>query len=187
MKSSLTKSLVLLLFFTPAFLVTSFAEQDKPNQAKKEANADPKQEALEKKFIETLTNATMAGRWCLIRDGKLTPEKEDKYTIEGVYKAKNGSWVVKSRIQYGNFDMTLPVAVKVEWAGDTPVIIVDNMGIPGGNKYSARVVIHNDSYAGTWSGGNVKGLMSGMITRKAPEEGATKSKEEAKPDKDKES
>jgi hypothetical protein len=132
----------------------------------------PSQEELEAKFIATLTNATMAGRWCLIRDGKLTPEREDKYEIKGVVKTANGGWLVRSRIQYGSFDMVLPVPVKVEWAGDTPVIIVDNMGIPGGNAYSARVVIHDDSYAGTWSGGTVKGLMNGMITREVSEEGA---------------
>ena len=33
----------------------------------------------------------MAGRWCLIVDGALTPEKEDKYEIKGVTKTLNGS------------------------------------------------------------------------------------------------
>lgn len=139
----------------------------KADDGKKELS----QEELEAKFIATLTNATMAGRWCLIMDGKLTPEKEDRYEIKGVTKTVNGSWLIRSRIQYGKFDMVLPVPVKVEWAGDTPVIIVDNMGIPGGNLYSARVVIYDDSYAGTWSGGGgkVRGLMNGMITREEEE------------------
>ncbi len=138
----------------------------------------PTQEELEAKFTATLTNATMAGRWYLIRDGKLTPEKEDRYEIKGVSKTLNGSWLISARIQYGKFDMVLPVPVKVEWAGDTPVIIVDKMGLPGGNLYSARVVIHDDSYAGTWSGGEVRGLMNGMITRESPGDAEEKEKEE---------
>jgi len=52
----------------------------------------------------------------------------------------------------------------VQWAGDTPVIIVDKMTVPGGGTYSARVLIHEHTYAGTWSGGNKVGLLSGMIT-----------------------
>lgn len=135
------------------------------------AEAEPTREELEAKFIATLKNATMAGRWCLIRDGELTPDKEDRYEIRGISKTVNGNWLLRARIKYGSFDMVLPVPVKVEWAGDTPVIIVDRLGIPGGNLYSARVVIYDDSYAGTWSGGSVKGLLNGMITR--DEEAAT--------------
>ena len=140
-------------------------EKARPSTSKPE----PSQEQREAKFVATLTNATLAGRWCLIKDGKLTPEKEDKYGIRSVSKLPNGSWIIKARIQFGKFDMVLPVPVKVEWAGDTPVIIVDGMGLPGGNLYSARVVVYDDSYAGTWSGGPNKGLLSGMITREKPE------------------
>jgi len=52
----------------------------------------------------------------------------------------------------------------VKWAGDTPVITLDNVGIPGGNTYSARVLIYNKTYAGTWSGGEHAGLLNGIIT-----------------------
>lgn len=147
-----------------------------------EEKSIPSQEELEAKFVATLTNATMAGRWCLIMDGKLTPEKEDRYEIKGVTKTAGGGWLVRSRIQYGKFDMVLPVPVKVEWAGDTPVIIVDDMGIPGGNLYSARVVVYDDSYAGTWSGGGgkIRGLMNGMITREESEDEKKEEGEEAK-------
>jgi len=54
--------------------------------------------------------------------------------------------------------------VQVKWAGDTPVITLDNVGIPGGNSYSARVLIYNKTYAGTWSGGDHAGLLNGVIT-----------------------
>ena len=70
--------------------VISFAQdatapkKEDPAKAKK-----PTQEELEARFIKTMTNATMSGRWCLVKDGELTPEKEDKYTIVSVKKNDN--------------------------------------------------------------------------------------------------
>jgi len=121
-------------------------------------------EELEAKFKATLTKATFSGRWCGIKDGKLTPEKEDKYTIVGVTKLGGEMWIINARIQYGEKDFVAPIPVQVKWAGDTPVITLDNVGIPGGNTYSARVLIYNKTYAGTWSGGDHAGLLNGVIT-----------------------
>ena len=131
------------------------------------ASAKPKltQEELEAKFKATLTKATMSGRWCGIKDGKLTPEKEDKYTIVSVNKLGGEAWIIHSRIQYGNKDFVAPIPVFVKWAGDTPVITLDGVAMPGGgNAYSARVIIYDKTYAGTWSGGDHKGLLNGVIT-----------------------
>ena len=127
--------------------------------------AKPKlsQEELEAKFKATLTKATMSGRWCGIKDGKLTPEKEDKYTIVSVNKLGGEAWIIHARVQYGNKDFVAPIPVFVKWAGDTPVITLDNIGMPGGNSYSARVLIYDKTYAGTWSGGDHVGLMNGVI------------------------
>ena len=175
MKPSPYKSTLVAASICLSFSVALAQDPKKtPNEpaAKEEPKTQPKkpsQEELEAKFIATLTKATMAGRWCLIRDGKLTPEKDDKYTIEGVLKNPNG-WMIKSRVQYNEIDMVVPVPVKVEWAGDTPVIIVDDLVVPGGNTYSARVMIYEDSYAGTWSGPKVQGLLNGMITRDGKKE-----------------
>jgi hypothetical protein len=90
------------------------------------------QEELEAEFKATLTRATLAGRWCLIKDGALGPEKEDKYTISSVMKLGADAWLINARIQYGKRDITAPIPVKVKWAGDTPVLIVDTVGVPGG-------------------------------------------------------
>jgi len=137
------------------------AQEQKPADSPK-----PKlsQEELEAKFKATLTKATMSGRWCGIKDGKLTPEKEDKYTIVSVNKLGGEAWIIHARIQYGNKDFVAPIPVFVKWAGDTPVITLDNIGMPGGNSYSARVLIYDKTYAGTWSGGDHVGLMNGVIT-----------------------
>ena len=146
----------------------SWAQESKPTDSTppSAAPAKPKltQEELEAKFKATLTKATMSGRWCGIKDGKLTPEKEDKYTIVSVNKLGGDAWIIHARIQYGNKDFVAPIPVFVKWAGDTPVITLDNIGMPGGNSYSARVLIYDKTYAGTWSGGDHVGLMNGVIT-----------------------
>lgn len=155
-----------LVFFAASPI--SRAQESKPADSKSPATtAAPKltQEELEAKFKATLTKATMSGRWCGIKDGKLTPEKEDKYTIVSVNKLGGEAWIINARIQYGDKDFTVPVPVQVKWAGDTPVITVDGMAMPGGKTaYSARVLVYDKTYAGTWSGGDHLGLMNGIIT-----------------------
>src|SRR6185369_14785696 len=116
------------------------------------------------KFKAMLTKATLTGRWCSIKDGALSPEKEDKYTIIGVTKLSSDSWIVSARIQYNKKDFVAPIPVQVKWAGDTPVLIVDKIPMPGGGVYSARVLIYDHTYAGTWSGGDHRGLLKGVIT-----------------------
>jgi hypothetical protein len=50
------------------------------------------------------------------------------------------------------------------------VIVVDNLTMPGGKRsYSARVLFYNHTYAGTWSGGEHGGLLSGIITNEKEE------------------
>src|SRR5712691_5473022 len=138
-------------------------QKDAPTQAPAEK---PKatQEELESIFKATLTKATLQGRWCSIKDGKLGPEKEDKYTILGVSKLGGDTWLIRARIQYGKTDLVAPIPVQVKWAGDTPVIILDKAGVPGSGEYLARVMIYEKTYAGTWSGGGHGGLLNGVIT-----------------------
>jgi len=140
---------------------TDTKEIPPPSSAEK---PKPASEELEAKFKATLTRATLSGRWCAIKDGQLGPEKEDKYTILSVAKVTSDLWLINARIQYGQKDIVAPIPVKVKWAGDTPVIVVDDVGLPGGNTYSARVLIYEKTYAGTWSGGDHGGLLNGVIT-----------------------
>jgi len=140
---------------------------DKPKDAAPQASPDkpkPSLEELEAKFKATLTQATLAGRWCSIKDGQLGPEKEDKYTILGVTKLGGDVWLINARIQYGKQDIVAPIPVQVKWAGDTPVIVLDKVPVPGGGTYSARVLIYEKTYAGTWTGGDHGGLLNGVIT-----------------------
>jgi hypothetical protein len=155
MKATLATICIAALLCCP----TLFGQEKK--SAEKTA---PATEELEAKFKNTMTRATMAGRWCSIKDGALGPEKEDKYTIVGVNKVGADAWLINARIQYGNKDIVAPIPVQVKWAGDTPVIIVDKFPMPGGGTYSARVLIYDHTYAGTWTGGEHAGLLNGVIT-----------------------
>jgi hypothetical protein len=134
----------------------------------------PSQAELEATFKETLTQAVFSGRWCAIKDGKLSPEKEDKYTIVSVNKLGGDAWIVRTRIQYGNKDFVAPIPIQVKWAGDTPVITLDDVGIPGSQSYSARVLVYGKTYAGTWSGSNIAGLLSGVILKDANKDASAK-------------
>lgn len=128
------------------------------------AAESPSTADLEAKFKATMTNATMAGRWIPLKDGALGAERDDKYSIVNVEKIGGTSWTINARLH----GVVIPIPVSVQWAGDTAVIIVDSLQMPGagysGSSYSARVLIHEHSYAGTWSGGDHGGFISGLIT-----------------------
>ena len=137
------------------------AQSAPPQSGAEKPKATPEQ--LEAAFKATLTKATLAGRWCSIKDGELGPEKEDQYTIVSVAKISADAWLINARIQYNQKEFVAPIPVQVKWAGDTPVLIVDKLPLPGG-VYSARVLIYEHTYAGTWSAGDHGGLLKGVIT-----------------------
>jgi hypothetical protein len=125
----------------------------------------PNQEELEKQFAEKMSGATLVGRFTTRDQDAEKPLAEDKYTLGKVHKLPNGLWSFETRIQYGDHDVKVPLALQVKWAGDTPVITLDNVLVPGLGTFTSRVVVHGDEYAGTWSGGNHGGHLFGRITR----------------------
>lgn len=148
----------------PAPTVDEKKEESEPEPAEKDEEAARRLE-LEKEFREALTNVTFRGRWCLIKDGELGPEREETYTIRTAMKAGGDNWLIFARVQFGDKDVTLPVPVQVKWAGDTPVITVTDVNLPGLGTYSARVLVYRDTYAGSWFGKTYGGLMSGQIVQ----------------------
>lgn len=134
--------------------------------------AEPAKADLEAKFKETMTGVTMTGRWCSLKDGVLGEEKAEKYTIVSVEKGNGDAWIINAKLRYGGREIVAPIPVQVKWAGDTAVLVVDALRIPGpngsaGNSYSARLLIHDNTYAGTWSGGNHAGMLHGVIAKDA--------------------
>ncbi len=132
------------------------------NQAEKPAAPD--REALEKKFAETMSGAVLVGSFTdTTKDA--TALKQEKYTLGEVKKLKDNLWLFNARIQYGEKDVTVPLPLTVEWAGDTPVITLTKQPIPGFGTFTSRVLIYDDHYAGLWWGGDHGGHLMGKITR----------------------
>jgi len=119
---------------------------------------------LETKFIATMKECTFTGRWCGTKDGQLGPDKEDSYHIAGVTKVSGDNWTINVKMPYQGQTLDLPIPAKVQWAGDTPVLILDKVSMGGPRTYSARVLVHDNSYAGTWSAVDHGGLVMGVIT-----------------------
>jgi hypothetical protein len=126
------------------------------------------QEELEQQFAQTLSGATLAGHYTV--DGRSGTPSEDRYAISKVSKLEGEVWKFDVRIVYGQHDVTLPLPLTVKWAGDTPVITLTDLAIPGLGTYTARVLIYRGQYAGTWSGGDHGGELWGRIEKPAASE-----------------
>lgn len=99
-------------------------------------------------------------------DGKKGAPAKEEYTILDVKKIGKGDlFLFRARVKFGKTDITLPMPLPIKWAGDTPVISMDNLSIPGLGTFSAHVVIDGDKYAGTWKHGKVGGHLFGKISR----------------------
>ena len=132
-------------------------------------NTTPPLNELEEKFMAQMDKATMKGFWRLIKETQLSPAKEETYNIRSARKVKDNTWLINSRMRFGKTDVTVPIPVTVVWAGDTPVISITELPIPGVGTYTARVLIYENTYAGTWSGPGYGGLLSGVIVKEETE------------------
>lgn len=121
------------------------------------------QEQLEQELAETLSGSVLTGQFTI--DGKNTPPHEEKYTILEAKKLQGDLWLLNSRMQYGDKDVTIPLSIPIKWSGDTPVITLTNFTIPGMGTFGSRVLIYDGRYAGTWQHGEVGGCMFGRITK----------------------
>jgi len=101
-----------------------------------------------------------------VGDGSTT--MPDRYNIISMTKIDTDVWSVEASIQYGNKDFKATVKVPVKWAGDTPVLTLSNYLIQGQGVYSARILIHNGLYAGTWGAQEKGGKMFGKIVKNEP-------------------
>ena len=117
--------------------------------------------ALEKHFTELLSGCTLVGHYT---EGKeAASEHEDRYSISKVSKLKDDLWLFNARIESEGHDLTLPIPLRVVWAGDTPVVTLDELTLPGLGTFSARVMFHGHQYAGVWSHGDEGGQMFGRV------------------------
>src|SRR2546423_12213232 len=102
-----------LIFCVTISILSMLAPQ--PRAQDKPVAAVPLNDA-EQKFKDLLTDCTMEGRWYSVKDGEMGEEKHDKYNIVSISKIKGDSWVINTKMKYGQREMTLPLTIEVKWA-----------------------------------------------------------------------
>lgn len=121
--------------------------------------------ALHEKFKTMVTGTKWTGRFTVKGQdlGKLTDES---YEIINAIKGEEGEmWLLKVHVKYGKTDGVYPVPIEVLWAGETPVLTMNKLSIPGLGTFSCRVVLDEGQYAGTWQHDAVGGHLFGRFEK----------------------
>jgi hypothetical protein len=137
------------------------SENPAAGNAQENAAADARS-AAEQAFTKLLTGATLFGNFTVDADGVVDPArllKPDRYELATVNKVKDDIWL----FIYVHEGVPIPLTMKVLWAGTTPVLTLDEFTIAGMGTFSARLMFHDNRYAGTWQHGDKGGLMFGKI------------------------
>lgn len=153
-------------FVASCCFVTLLASQiATPRSAFAQGDAD-----VEAKFIAMLKKATLKGSWAPVQQGRQGAEKGgDSYRIARAEKTADGKWSIVSLFTVNGQQVEFPIPASVKFAGDTAVLILDNVRAgPGKANWSARVMFFDDVYAGRWwesANREHGGTISGTITR----------------------
>lgn len=128
---------------------------------------------VEAKFVAMLKNATLKGTWAPVQQGKLGGERgNDTYRIARAEKGEGGKWAIVSLFNVGGQQVEFPISAEVKFAGDTAVLILDNVRAgPGKANWSARVMFFDDVYTGRWwetANKEHGGTIAGVISRPTP-------------------
>lgn len=147
----------------PAMCLVVVAARAEEPASSPPADAQAQREAA---LAAMLRGATLEGSFTVTSaGGDATRLSSEKYTLGEVKKLDGKLWLFPTRIQYADKDLQLPITLPIEWAGDTPVVVVDNVGLPGLGAVSARVLFFADHYAGYWQHGAASGNLFGKIHR----------------------
>jgi hypothetical protein len=158
-------TLVGLLAGTASDLYSQDQKPAAPTTKEKTPDAQDNQLPREQRIANYLTGAKFVGSYTIDSKG-LSDAKEETYTISKAEKLPaEDMYRLTARIQYGDTDGEFPMELKILWAGNTPVITLDQVWIPGLGTFSARVLILNGRYSGTWDHDAVGGHLIGRIVK----------------------
>jgi hypothetical protein len=147
--------LLLITILAAALVVVALTRRTSP----------PSEVERNRAFTESMSGVTLVGYSTrLSREGVFGPET---YYIDGVHHVSGNAWLFRTRLKHGDKEIPVPIPLSVQWAGDTPVITLTDLSIPGVGTYTARVVLYRDQYAGTWSGQKGGGQLFGKMVRKS--------------------
>lgn len=130
-----------------------------------EPQKEPELNELEQKFVEQLSGVALIGTFTIDGKGENQSLKSERYEIKQISKFRDDYWIFNARVKYGELDATLPITLKVLWAGDTPMISMTDLAIPGLGTFTCRVLFYEHRYVGTWQHGKVGGHMFGRIEK----------------------
>lgn len=165
-----TNSRPLYLSIIALMCLSAFAQDQTPKESSKPALAGqkPLPSDMEERFKALFTKATLSGRWARLKDGVLGEERAgDKYTVLSVVKRDGDNWTVNAKMKYGEKELIIPVPVRMNFTGDTALLMVEDLAIPGGGTYTARLMIFERTYSGTWKDQRGGGMLYGTITNEA--------------------
>jgi hypothetical protein len=130
--------------------------------------SDSERAQLEAQFAESMRNVVMEGHFTVTGRSDDARTRPERYEVEKAVHVAGDLWTIHARIQYGDHDFTAPIPVELLWAGDTPVISLTDVSLPGSDgAFTARVVIFRDHYSGMWWHGETGGNQFGRIVRES--------------------
>jgi hypothetical protein len=105
-----------------------------------------------------------------VHQSQLGPQRgNDVYRIARAAKTADGRWSIVARFNVNGKPTEFPIPADVKFAGDTAVLILNDVRAgPGNANWSARVMFFDDVYAGRWwetSNKDHGGTIAGTITR----------------------
>jgi len=141
------------------------------------ANGEKESDDRIEKLSAYLSGTRWSGQFTITGEDAKPPAPEYYEILEATKGESGDYWNLVARIKYGDKDTTLPLPpIEIKWAGETPVITVDRVTIPGFGTFDARVLIRKGQYAGTWSHDRVGGHLFGKIEKMESENKPTPAK-----------
>ena len=126
--------------------------------------------APDQKALDNLKKFLVGSKWKGTFTMRGTDDKlhGEEYEITSADKEPTGdNWTLMTRIQYMKKDFKVAVPLSIRWIDRTPVIVLDQVTLPGAGTFDARVIIRKGMYAGTWAHGDIGGHLFGEITTAA--------------------
>ena len=126
----------------------------------------PVDEQQHQKIAEYLSGAVLTGGYRNDAGKSGGVIHEESYEIKSCEPIGGDRHRLTVRIRYGEVDADFPVELSIYFAAGTPVLTLQDAWIPGLGTFSARVLIQNDRYAGTWQHDAVGGHLFGAVETK---------------------
>ncbi len=118
----------------------------------------------EARFAELIEGKRLEGKFNVIGPDGMTDAQVDTYMVSELSRGDGDSWVFHYNMGHNQNAQMEPIPVDVLWAGDTPVLTMTDQEIPGlPGRFTARVMLYDGMYSGTWQHGPIKGLMWGRL------------------------